>query len=75
MSGGYTGYYYAFSMAAQILTPILSGFLLQYVGYWTLFPYAVLFVTIAFCTMCGVRHGDSRPVLPKDKLEMLDVEE
>ncbi|MBC8534430.1 MFS transporter [Yeguia hominis] len=73
--GRYTGYYYAFSMAAQILTPILSGFLLQYVGYWTLFPYAVLFVTIAFCTMCGVRHGDSRPVLPKDKLEMLDVEE
>ena len=62
-------------MAAQILTPILSGFLLEQVGYWTLFPYAVLFVGIAFCTMCGVRHGDSRPVAPKDKLEMLDVED
>lgn len=73
--GKYTGYYYTFSMAAQILTPILSGFLLEQVGYWTLFPYAVLFVGIAFCTMCGVRHGDSRPVTPKDKLEMLDVED
>ena len=57
------------------LLSLIHIFLLQYVGYWTLFPYAVLFVTIAFCTMCGVRHGDSRPVLPKDKLEMLDVEE
>ena len=26
--GRYTGYYYTFSMAAQVLTPILSGFLL-----------------------------------------------
>lgn len=71
--GKYTGYYYTFSMAAQILTPILSGALLEHVGYRTLFPYAAVFMAAAFCTMLVVRHGDSRPVPPKEKLEMLDV--
>jgi len=71
--GKYTGYYYTFSMAAQILTPILSGALLEHVGYRTLFPYATVFMALAFCTMLMVRHGDSKPVLPKEKLEMLDV--
>ena len=73
--GKFTGYYYTFSMAAQIVTPILSGILLQYVGYWTLFPYGALFVALAFVTMLQVKHGDNRPQLPKDKLEMLDVED
>ena len=36
--GKYTGYYYTFSMAAQIITPILSGALLEHVGYFTPFP-------------------------------------
>jgi len=71
--GKYTGYYYTFSMAAQILTPILSGALLEFVGYRTLFPYAAVFMAVAFCTMLMVRHGDSKPVLPKEKLEMMDV--
>jgi len=71
--GKYTGYYYTFSMAAQILTPILSGALLEHVGYRTLFPYSAVFMAAAFCTMLVVRHGDSRPVPPKEKLEMLDV--
>lgn len=73
--GKYTGYYYTFSMAAQVLTPILSGFLLEHVGYWTLFPYAVLFLILAFVVMLFVRHGDSKPVPPKSKLEMLDVDD
>ena len=30
--GKYTGYYYTFSMAAQIVTPIVSGWLLEHVG-------------------------------------------
>ena len=41
--GKFTGTYYTFSMAAQILTPILSGFLLENVSYRTLFPYAFVF--------------------------------
>lgn len=57
--GRYTGYYYAFSMAAQVFTPILSGFLIMHLGYWIVFPYAALFSALAFCTMLFVRHGDS----------------
>ena len=71
--GKYTGYYYTFSMAAQILTPILSGALLEFVGYRTLFPYAAFFMALAFCTMLMVKHGDSRPIPPEDKLEILDA--
>lgn len=58
--GKFTGYYYAFSMAAQVITPILSGYLLGHVGYKTLFPYAAFFVAMSFVTMCFVRHGDGR---------------
>lgn len=59
-TGKYTGYYYTFSMAAQIITPIVSGFLLEKVGYFTLFPYAVIFSVASLCTMMFVKHGDSK---------------
>ncbi len=72
--GKFTGYYYTFSMAAQIVTPIVSGFLLQYVGYWTLMPYAAIMVLASFVTISLTKHGDSRPDAPKDKLEAFDVE-
>lgn len=71
--GKFTGYYYTSSMAGQILTPILSGALLEHVGYRTLFPYAAFFMAVAFVTMSFVKHGDSKPLTPQDKLEMLDV--
>lgn len=60
--GKYTGYYYTFSMAAQVVTPVLSGVLLEYVGYFTLLPYASLFIGLAFFTMLNVKHGDSKLV-------------
>ena len=72
--GKYTGYYYTFSMAAQIATPIISGQLLQHVGYNTLFPYAAIMVSISFITMSLTRHGDSRPE-KKGKLESFDIED
>ena len=72
--GKYTGYYYTFSMAAQVLTPILSGALLEHVGYWTLFPYAFIMMTLAMLTMSRVKHGDSKPETKKG-LEALDVED
>ncbi|MCR5194944.1 MAG: MFS transporter [Pseudobutyrivibrio sp.] len=56
--GKFTGYYYTFSMAAQIVTPIVAGWLLSHVGYITLFPYATLFAVLAFITMSFVKHGD-----------------
>ncbi|MEG1477790.1 MAG: MFS transporter, partial [Oscillospiraceae bacterium] len=79
MSGGadvgkYTGYYYTFSMLAQIITPILSGVLLQEIGYTTLFPYGAFFVTLSFVTMLFVRHGDSRPAAKKN-IEAFDVDD
>lgn len=71
--GKFTGYYYTFSMAAQIFTPVLSGALLEHVGYWTLFPYAALFSALAFVTMLFVRHGDSKPMPAKSRLEAYDT--
>lgn len=68
--GKYTGYYYTASMAAQIITPIFSGFLLEHVGYITLLPYGAVFVALAFFTMWFVKHGDSKP-LKQSKLESL----
>ena len=56
--GRYTGLYYTFSMSAQIVTPILSGFLFDLIGYEVLFPYATLFVALALVTMSQVKHGD-----------------
>ena len=70
--GKYTGYYYTASMAAQVLTPILSGFLMDAFGMSILFPYAAIFVAIAFVTMLFVRHGDNKPTAKKG-LEALDV--
>ncbi|HHX78908.1 MAG TPA: SLC45 family MFS transporter [Acholeplasmataceae bacterium] len=72
--GKYTGYYYTFSMAAQIMTPILSGLLMDNLGRGILFPYATVFVAISFVTMFFVKHGDSKPVAKKG-LEAFDVED
>ena len=60
-TGKFTGYYYTASMAAQVVTPILAGFLLRTVSYRILFPYAALFVALSFVTMTQVRHGDAAP--------------
>ena len=72
--GKYTGYYYTASMAAQIVTPILSGFLIEALGWAIFFPYAAVFVACAMVTMFFVKHGDAKPE-KKGLLESLDVEE
>lgn len=73
--GRYTGYYYTFSMAAQIVTPIVSGWLLEHIGYGTLFPYAAGMVALAFFTMLFVNHGDNRPEAPTNILQTFDTED
>lgn len=73
--GKFTGTYYTFSMAAQILTPVLSGFLLENVSYNTLFPYALFFSLMAFLTMTQVRHGDVKPQKKESILENFDVDD
>ncbi len=64
--GKYTGYYYTASMSAQIVTPVLSGACLTWIGMRTLFPYAAIFVALAFVTMLLVRHGDVKSAPKKD---------
>lgn len=73
--GKYTGLYYTFSMSAQVITPILSGFLLENVSYRTLFPYSVTFCVLAFITMSQVKHGDSKPAQKESMLENFDVDD
>ena len=72
--GKYTGFYYTASMAAQTLTPMLSGFLMDRMGMTVLFPYAAIFVALAFVTMLLVKHGDAK-VIAKKGLEALDIED
>ncbi len=71
--GQYTGYYYTFSMAAQIVTPILSGYLMQYLGYRVLAPYAALMVAISFVTISLTKHGDAHPETPASTLEAFNA--
>lgn len=73
--GKYTGVYYTFSMAAQIFTPIFSGFLMQHISYRILFPYACVFTILAMITMRMVKHGDSKPQGKKKVWEHFDVED
>ena len=75
--GKYTGFYYTFSMAAQITAPLLSGFLIDNLnaGYRILFPFSVVFSVLSFMTMSLVKHGDTRPVKKKSLLENFDVDD
>lgn len=70
--GKFTGLYYTFSMAAQIVTPIVAGWLLRNVSYKTLFPYAAVFAFASFLTMGMVKHGDNK-VQTKKGLEAFDI--
>ena len=72
--GKYTGFYYTASMAAQSLTPTISGIFMDNVAMTSLFPYASIFVGLAFFTMLMVKHGDSKAPVKKG-LEALDVDD
>ena len=59
--GKYTGYYYTASMAAQIVAPILSGFLYDVFGMRSMFfSFGTVFVVLSFVTMFFVKHGDAK---------------
>ena len=73
--GKYTGLYYTASMSAQIITPILSGFLVQAIGWQVFFPYAAIFAALSFVTMLFVKHGDTKPKKKGSLLENLDVDD
>ena len=73
--GKFTGYYYTASMAAQVVTPILAGFLMRNISYKILFPYAALFVLLSFVTMTMVKHGDAAPEAKKGLEAFEDMED
>ena len=73
--GKFTGYYYTFSMAAQVVTPVLAGTLMRHISYRVLFPYAALFVGASFVTMCFVRHGDSRAAVKSGLAAFEDMDD
>jgi MFS family permease len=61
-TGKYTGFYYTASMAAQIVAPILSGFLYDLIGMrQVFFVFGAAFVIGSFVTMFFVKHGDAKP--------------
>jgi len=58
--GRYTGYYYLATMSAQTLTPILAGWLVgDTLGWWALFPYTAVFMSIALALMLFFRPRNS----------------
>lgn len=69
--GKYTGYYYTASMAAQIVTPILSGVLLD-VSMLFLFPYAAVFVLLSGVTMLFVKFGNSQDLNGKTTAQLIE---
>jgi MFS family permease len=64
--GKYTGFYYTASMAAQTITPMLSGFFMD-IKMESLFVYATVMVFAAFFTMIAVKHGDAKPTARRRK--------
>ena len=60
--GKYTGYYYTASMAAQTVTPVLSGVFLDRISMRSLFPYAAIFIGLSLVTMLFVKHGDGKKI-------------
>jgi MFS family permease len=59
--GKYTGFYYTASMAAQTVTPMLSGMFME-IKMTSLFVYATIMVFAALFPMFFVKHGDSIPL-------------
>ena len=69
--GKYTGYYYTASMAAQVVAPIISGWLYELLGMRVVFfVFGSIFVALSFVTMFFVKHGDAKPE-KQDALEAL----
>jgi maltose/moltooligosaccharide transporter len=56
--GGYTGLYYFFSQAANIIAPPVAGMLIDGFGYASLMIFAPLLFVAAFFIMMGVKRGE-----------------
>lgn len=68
--GKYTGYYYTATMSAQAITPFVAGLVMDKFGNSSLFVYSTLCVILAIVFMALVKHGDSKAVPKKSKMDM-----
>lgn len=73
--GKYTGLYYTATMSAQAITPFIAGIVMDQFGNKNLFLYSTICVALAVGLMFFVKHGDSRALPPKSKLEMLGADD
>ena len=53
--GKFTGYYYTASQIAQSITPIIIGFVMDWLGYNAYFPYATAFMAVALIVFACVK--------------------
>ena len=75
--GKFTGYYYASSMAAQTVTPVLLGLILRASGAWRVLPVYATILTLASClvfTTC-VKNIKAKKVSNAKGLEALGAED
>ena len=73
--GKYTGYYYAFSMSAQAITPAFAGVFMDKKSQSSVFIYASVFIALALITTAFIKHGDNRPEKKKKILEYFSDED
>ena len=75
--GKFTGYYYASSMAAQTVTPVLLGLILRASGAWSVLPKYATVLTLASClvfTLC-VKNIKANKMSNAKGLEALGAED
>jgi MFS family permease len=73
--GKYTGLYYTATMSAQAITPYIAGLIMDAFGNKYLFIYSAVCIIVGIVLMYFVRHGDSRALPPKSKLELLGADD
>lgn len=61
-TGKYTGFYYTASMSAQIITPILSGALMEFIGYQYLYLYVTIWSILGLLPLLWIKHGDVKTI-------------
>jgi MFS family permease len=66
--GAYTGLYYFFSSLAAITGPPLLGFIIDFVGYGSLFIISISFLLLALVTMMFVKKGESKKLISPEEL-------
>ena len=73
--GKYTGYYYAFSMSAQAVTPAFAGIFMTNISQSSVFIYASVFIALSLVTTIFIKHGDNKPEKKKNMLEYFSDED